>query len=167
MSCHMFTPTSEVAFGKRGILRLGFRKTGQHIAALTLEQMCCLFNLKRANGFEELVYCGKESLGVCGARMDEIWVVGGLFAGLGIYCWIGSIAESFKLDTFSFCGVQEYTRELSVRMRHVGFNGWQLIKTGGDYVTVNSCQDRKDCQTVKEEKQTFYWQERLRELRGR
>ena len=36
------------AFGKGGILRLGFRKTGRHIAALTLEQMCCLFYLKRA-----------------------------------------------------------------------------------------------------------------------
>lgn len=49
----------------------------------------------------------------------------------------------------------------------VGFNGCQLIKTRGDYVSVNSCQDRKDCQTVREEKQTFYWQERLKELRGR
>ena len=34
-------------FGKGGILRLGFRETGRHIAALTLEQMCCLFTLKR------------------------------------------------------------------------------------------------------------------------
>ena len=44
---HMFTPTSVAAFGKGGILRLGFRKTGQHIAALTLEQMCHLFYVKR------------------------------------------------------------------------------------------------------------------------
>ena len=35
-SRHMFTPTSEAAFGKRGILCLRFRKTGRHIAALTL-----------------------------------------------------------------------------------------------------------------------------------
>ena len=41
-------PTSEAAFGKGGILRLGFRKTDWHIAALTLEQMCRLFYLKRA-----------------------------------------------------------------------------------------------------------------------
>ena len=41
----MFTPT---AFGKGGILRLCFRKTGRHIAVLTLEQMCRLFYLKRA-----------------------------------------------------------------------------------------------------------------------
>ena len=46
-SGHIFAPTSEAAFGKRGILRLRFRKTGWHIAALTLEQMCCLFYLKR------------------------------------------------------------------------------------------------------------------------
>ena len=45
----MFTPTSEAAFGKGGILRLCFRKTGWHIAALTLEQMCRLFYLKRAS----------------------------------------------------------------------------------------------------------------------
>ena len=51
MSRHMFTPTSEVAFGKGGILRLGFRKTGWHIAALTLEQMCRLFYLKRATEY--------------------------------------------------------------------------------------------------------------------
>ena len=44
----MFMPTSEAAFGKGGILRLRFRKTGRHIAALTLEQMCRLFYLKRA-----------------------------------------------------------------------------------------------------------------------
>ena len=43
-----FTPTSETAFGKGGILGLGFRKTGQQIAAFTLEQMCRLFYLKRA-----------------------------------------------------------------------------------------------------------------------
>ena len=48
-SGHVFTPTSEAAFGKGGTLRLGFRKTGRHIAALTLEQMCRLFYLKRAN----------------------------------------------------------------------------------------------------------------------
>ena len=36
----MFTPTSEAAFGKGGILRLCFRKTGWHIAVL--------FYLKRA-----------------------------------------------------------------------------------------------------------------------
>ena len=44
----MFTPTSETAFGKGGILHLRFRKTGRHIAFLTLEQMCRLFYLKRA-----------------------------------------------------------------------------------------------------------------------
>ena len=49
MSRHMFTPTSEAAFGKGGILRLGFRETGRHIAALTLEQMCRLFYLKRGS----------------------------------------------------------------------------------------------------------------------
>ena len=49
-SRHMFTPTSEAAFGKGGILRLRFRKTGRHTAALTLEQMCSLFYLKRATG---------------------------------------------------------------------------------------------------------------------
>ena len=48
MSRHMFTPTSEAAFGKGGILHLGFRKTGWHIAVLTLEQMCRLFYIKRA-----------------------------------------------------------------------------------------------------------------------
>ena len=47
-SRHMFTPTSEAAFGKGGILRLHFRKTGRQIDALTLEQMCRLFYLKRA-----------------------------------------------------------------------------------------------------------------------
>ena len=47
-SRHVFTPTSEAAFRKGGTLRLGFRKTGRHIAALTLEQMCRLFYLKRA-----------------------------------------------------------------------------------------------------------------------
>ena len=47
-SHHMFTPTSEVAFRKEGTLCLSFRKIGQHIAALTLEQMCRLFYLKRA-----------------------------------------------------------------------------------------------------------------------
>ena len=45
---HMFTPTSVAAFGKGGILHLHFRKTGRHIVALTLEQMCNLFYLKRA-----------------------------------------------------------------------------------------------------------------------
>ena len=44
----MFMPTLEAAFGKGGVLRLCFRKTGWHIAALTLEQMCLLFFLKRA-----------------------------------------------------------------------------------------------------------------------
>ena len=44
----MFTPTSEAAFGEGGILLLRFRKTRRHIAVLTLEQMCCLFYLKRA-----------------------------------------------------------------------------------------------------------------------
>ena len=39
-------PTSEAAFGKGGISHL--RKTGRHIAFLTLEQMCRLFYLKRA-----------------------------------------------------------------------------------------------------------------------
>ena len=43
----MFTPTSAVAFRKGGILHLGYRKTGRHIAALTLAQMCRLFYLKR------------------------------------------------------------------------------------------------------------------------
>ena len=43
----MLTPTPEVAFGKGGILRFRFRKTGRHIA-LTLEQMCRLFYLKKA-----------------------------------------------------------------------------------------------------------------------
>ena len=38
-------------FGKGEILRLGFRKTGWHIAALTLEQMCRLFYLKRATEY--------------------------------------------------------------------------------------------------------------------
>ena len=47
-SHHMFTATSEAAFGKGEILRLRFRKTGRHIAILTLEQMCRLFYLKRA-----------------------------------------------------------------------------------------------------------------------
>ena len=45
---HMFTPMSEAAFLKGEILGLGFRKTGRHVAALTLEQMCHLFYLKRA-----------------------------------------------------------------------------------------------------------------------
>ena len=45
----MFTPNSEAVFGKGGILRLGFRKTGRHIAVFTLEQMCRLFYLKTAN----------------------------------------------------------------------------------------------------------------------
>ena len=36
-SHHMFMPTSEAAFGKGGILCRGFRKTGRHIAVLTLE----------------------------------------------------------------------------------------------------------------------------------
>ena len=44
----MFMLTSEVAFGKGGILRLGFRKTGRHITALILEQIRRLFYLKRA-----------------------------------------------------------------------------------------------------------------------
>ena len=44
----MFSPTSEAAFGKGGILRLHFRKTGRHMAVLTLEQMCRLFCLKSA-----------------------------------------------------------------------------------------------------------------------
>ena len=35
-------------FWKRRNITLGFRKTGRHIAALTLEQMCRLFYLKRA-----------------------------------------------------------------------------------------------------------------------
>ena len=45
-SRHMFTSTTE-AFGKGGILHLGFRKTGRHIAALILEQMFHLFYLNR------------------------------------------------------------------------------------------------------------------------
>ena len=49
MSCHMFTPTLVAVFGKGGILHLPFRKTRVHIAALTLEQMCCLFHLKRVS----------------------------------------------------------------------------------------------------------------------
>ena len=49
MSRHMFTPTSEATFGNGGILRLRFRKTGRHIVALNLVQMCRLFYLKRAN----------------------------------------------------------------------------------------------------------------------
>ena len=48
----MFMPTSEAAFGKGGILRLRFRKTGRHTAVLTLEQMCHLFNLKRATKYK-------------------------------------------------------------------------------------------------------------------
>ena len=36
------------AFGKGGILRLHFRKTGRDIAVFTLQQMCRLFYLKRA-----------------------------------------------------------------------------------------------------------------------
>ena len=46
---NMLTPTSEAAFGKGGILHLGFRRTGRHFAALTLEQMCRLFYLKRSH----------------------------------------------------------------------------------------------------------------------
>ena len=45
----MFTPTPVVAFGKGGILHLHFRKIRRHIAALTLEQMCRLFYLKRGS----------------------------------------------------------------------------------------------------------------------
>ena len=51
----MFTPTPEAAFGKGGILRFRFRKTGRHITALTLEQMCLLFYLKRASVLGTLV----------------------------------------------------------------------------------------------------------------
>ena len=47
-SLHMLTPCPVAAFGKGGILRFPFRKTRRHIAALTLEQMCRLFYLKRA-----------------------------------------------------------------------------------------------------------------------
>ena len=66
----MLTPPSEAAFGKGGILRLGFRKTGWHIAALTMEQMCHLFYLKRANVWgqsmkpngseDDLILCFRE-----------------------------------------------------------------------------------------------------------
>ena len=52
MSRHMFTPTSVATFGEGGILRLHFRKTGRHIAAFTLEQMCHLFYLKRVSDSE-------------------------------------------------------------------------------------------------------------------
>ena len=44
---YMFTPTPVVAFGEGGKLRLRFRKTRRHIAALTLDQMCRLFYQKR------------------------------------------------------------------------------------------------------------------------
>ena len=43
---HMFTP----AFGKEGILHPRLRKTGRHIAAFTLLQVCHLFYLKGASG---------------------------------------------------------------------------------------------------------------------
>ena len=53
----MFTPTSGVAFRKGGILR--------HIAALTLEQMCCLSHLKKG-----LVIC--LTLSELGGKSDII-----------------------------------------------------------------------------------------------
>ena len=51
VTSHVYTYLSAgqvAAFGKGGVLHLCFRKTGQHIAASTLQQMCHLFYLKGA-----------------------------------------------------------------------------------------------------------------------
>ena len=83
----MFTPTSEAAFGKVGILCLRFRKTGRQIAALTLEQMCSLFYLKRATvgqGLMQMSSVGggrwgdaaQESTGGRVEPFETVWVCG-------------------------------------------------------------------------------------------
>ena len=71
----MFTPTSEAAFGKVGILCLRFRKTGRQIAALTLEQMCSLFYLKRATVGQGLMQM--SSVGGADGEMLHRRVLGG------------------------------------------------------------------------------------------
>ena len=58
------------AFGKGGILHLGFRKTGRHIAAFTLEQMCHLFCLKRALETDSLVEPPVDTWGTAASGTD-------------------------------------------------------------------------------------------------
>ena len=86
-SCHMFTPTSEAAFRKGGILHIHFRRTSRHIAALTLEQLCHLFYLKRAT-----------DTGTGDIRSCQYYSLKSFCTGAIWYCILGSIVMLTQLS---------------------------------------------------------------------
>ena len=104
------------------------------------------------HGFEELVNCGEEGLGVVGVGMDEAGVVGracsveGIFVLLdvvfvckGMYCESGFLGESFQL---AFTGFHE-AEFGGVPWGSVGegdgsgFEGGKLVEAGGQCAVVD------------------------------
>ena len=99
-SRHVFTSTSVAAFGKGGILHLRFRKTGRDIAALTLEQICCLFYLKRAKRCVRATFTPMSRLSWL-AMFSFI----SLMSSTSPYIWhvVSCILQCFSVMNSSFC----------------------------------------------------------------